>query len=147
MTPEKILEIAHRYSEPETTVQHDGKPNGPFYRMTHWLFCQEDLIPFAQAIIEAERESSDKPVAWMDTSGRIKGIPANIGSNECAPLYRRPPPTRKLTDEDINDCHTKAWKSLQKYQQGIRGQQLNAQDSFNWHFAKAIERRINGEEE
>ncbi len=109
MTPRQILDMAGYYC-------YGGEAAAALNQSLE--FDREALVRFARSVIEAERESSDKPVAWMDTSGRIKGIPANIGSNECAPLYRRPQPARKLTDEEIEEL-----------------------------YMQMIERRINGEEE
>lgn len=130
MTPEKILEIARRYGD------HDLAD-------VDWYFYSPDLISFAQSVIEAERESSDKPVAWVSCDGYLSHY--RLG-DEYIPLYRHPPPARKLTDEEINDCFDIAERSFHKHLSGIKGQQLSIQDWPNWHFARAIERRISGEE-
>ena len=134
MTPEKILELAAR---------NEINPHSEF----RWSFDEEDLIAFAQSILEAERESSDEPVAWQgwDKCGMMKfRFKAFDGA---IPLYRHPPSARNLTDEEIIECSQKASRLFLKQQASARGMQLTVQDSFDWHFAKVIERRINGEEE
>ena len=125
MNNDKILEIARRFD-----------PDEPDFVMT-----EDSLIAFAQAIIE-ERESSDEPVAWVSCDGYLSHY--RLG-DEYIPLYRHPPPARKLTEEEIFECSQRASRLFLKQQASARGMQLTAQDSFDWHFAKAIERRINGE--
>ena len=113
MTPEKIIEIAHE------TV-----------RLTWINDSPEDLIAFAQSVIEAERESSDKPVAWIDHEG---GLYHYKLYETYLPLYRHPPHKRKsLTDEDIKTLWVENLITVSEEQGYIR-------------FARAIERRINGE--
>ena len=48
MTPEKIIEIAHRYSDKAYPAPDD------YSRVTYWEFLEKDLIAFAQSVIEAE---------------------------------------------------------------------------------------------
>ena len=72
MTPDKILEIARRYTAPEVREQQvcydDGSPSRTLYSMTYWEFCEEELLSFAQAIIEAERDAHGitVPIAVWD---------------------------------------------------------------------------------
>ena len=170
MTREQILELAQKYGTSETALRptfylHDGSPTGETYPQIDWKFGQEDLLAFAQAIIEAERESSDEPAAWAVFDGEggwdfrcykmnenfkeefLKRNPDPMYREWVHPLYRHPPPKQKLTDEEIIECSQKASRLFLKQQASARGMQLTVQDSFDWHFAKAIERRINGEEE
>jgi len=118
MTPEQIIEIARRY--------------GSFYDPDdEFTFGQEDLIAFAQAIIE-ERESIGEPVAWIDHEG---GLYHYKLYETYLPLYRHPPHKRKsLTDEDIKTLWVENLITVSEEQGYIR-------------FVRAIERRINGEEE
>jgi hypothetical protein len=44
-----------------------------------------------------------------------------------------------LTDEEIGECRDAAAVSFRRYKGAITGQQLNQADSYDWHFAKAIE--------
>ena len=48
MTPEQIIEIAHRYSDKAYPAPDD------YSRVTYWEFLEKDLIAFAQSVIEAE---------------------------------------------------------------------------------------------
>ncbi len=88
----------------------------------------------------AERDSNDKPVAFMHEDGKSAlvapdKLPTRLGSRMYSiPLYRRPPPARKLTDDEIEDVLS---KHISAY--GI--------DANPYSFARAIERRINGEKE
>ena len=113
MTQEQIIEIACE------TV-----------RLTWVNDSPEDLIAFAKAIIEADRESSDEPVAWMNNDGYITHYRQG---DAIIPLYRHPPPARKLTDEEIQFMWGAHYRS-------------ELEDHY-LQFARAIERRINGEEE
>ena len=115
MTPEKILELAHE------TV-----------RLTWINDSPEDLIAFAQSVIEAERESSDKPVAWVSCDGYLSHY--RLG-DEYIPLYLHPPPARKLTDEEI----------FEVVREASRGSALMRDGSTSLRIARAIERRINGD--
>ena len=49
MTNDKILEIARRYTSP---TEFGGGT------VSHWGFWEEDLIAFAQSIIEAQRDTT-----------------------------------------------------------------------------------------
>ena len=147
MTTDKILEIARRYTVPEVREEQlfymDGSPSREFTSMTYWKFCEEELIAFAQSILEAERESSDAPVAYLwkshfiDTGKPIKlwldepTWPMDVSSDvPIVPVYTRPAPAQnKLTDEEMNDELVKA-----NVYQAVTA------------FARAIERRVNGEE-
>lgn len=62
MTPEQIIEIAHRYSDKAYPAPDDSS------RVTYWEFLEKDLIAFAQAIIEAERDAHGitVPIAVWD---------------------------------------------------------------------------------
>ena len=51
MTNEKILEIARRYTSPI-----EGELDGG--TVTYWEFWEEELLAFAQAIIEAQRDTT-----------------------------------------------------------------------------------------
>ena len=116
MTPEKILELA-ACNEIDTDSEF------------RWSFDKEDLIAFAQAIIE-ERESIGEPVAWIDHEG---GLYHYKLYETYLPLYRHPPHKRKsLTDEDIKTLWVENLITVSEEQGYIR-------------FARAIERRINGE--
>ena len=128
MTPEKILELAAQ-NETDTFSERV------------WAFGKESLIAFAQSILEADRESDDEPYAYLWTSGKTKvwldepRFPAGIASDlPIVPVYKHPPPARKLTDREIDDVISK--------QRFFYGADANA-----YTFARAIERRINGEEE
>jgi hypothetical protein len=117
MTPEKILELA-ACNEIDTDSEF------------RWSFDKEDLIAFAQAIIE-ERESIGEPVAWIDHEG---GLYHYKLYETYLPLYRHPPHKRKLTDEEI-------------IQIGHAAGALEGNHMLPIAFARAIERRINGEKE
>lgn len=60
MDTDKILEIARRYTVPEVREEQlfymDGSPAREFTSMTYWKFCEEELIAFARAVLEEERE-------------------------------------------------------------------------------------------
>ncbi len=86
----------------------------------------KDIISFAQAIIE-ERESIGEPVAWVSCDGYLSHY--RLG-DEYIPLYRHPQPKARMTDEEMNDELVKAYVY----------QAVTA-------FARAIERRINGEKD
>lgn len=91
MKPEKILEIARRFTVPEVV----GAKEWP---MVYWEFCEEELLAFAKSVIEANRECSDEPVAWYDKHGMITHDPFE----GVTPLYTRPAPARKpLSDEEV----------------------------------------------
>jgi hypothetical protein len=109
MTPEKIIEIAHE------TV-----------RLTWINDSPEDLIAFAQSVIEAERESSDKPVAWVSCDGYLSHY--RLG-DEYIPLYRRPLPMARLTDEEIS-------------QVGEVSKSVEGDHILPFAFARAIEQKI-----
>ena len=63
MTSEKILEIAHRYSDKAYPAPDDDSS-----RVTYWKFLDQDLIAFAQSVIEAERNAHGitVPIAVWD---------------------------------------------------------------------------------
>ena len=129
MTPKQIIEIARRY--------------GSFYDPDdEFTFGKEDLIAFAQAIIDAERERSEEPVAWLTDDGHIfmSRELASIGvKNGPYPLYRRPPPKRKLTDEEITEIMLDNGFTIKEGCDGLK--------PYVFQAVRAIERRINGEEE
>ena len=89
----------------------------------------------------ADRESSEEPLLWFETDesgepkwdnvARFSNSPADI--ENAIPLYRHPPPARKLTDEEIQFMWGAHYRS-------------ELEDHY-LQFARAIERRINGEEE
>lgn len=64
MTNEKILEIARRYTVPQEGSsllvefdEHDvPTPTGETISMETWYFCEEELLAFAQSVIEADRD-------------------------------------------------------------------------------------------
>lgn len=64
MTNDKILEIARRYTVPKNEKVQLVKfkennviePTDATLNMVMWKFCQEELIAFAQSVLEAERE-------------------------------------------------------------------------------------------
>ena len=95
------------------------------------------LVDWEKSVIEAisarlnERESSDKPVAWVSCDGYLSHY--RLG-DEYIPLYRHQPPARKLTDEEI-------------IQIGHAAGALEGNHMLPIAFARAIERRINGEKE
>lgn len=70
MTPEKILEIARRYTAPQEEssllVEFNSDdvptPTGETLNMMMWNFCEEELIAFAKSVIEEARKSEDWPV-------------------------------------------------------------------------------------
>ena len=101
-------------------------PDEPDFVMT-----EDTLIAFAQLVIEAERESIGEPVAWIDHEG---GLYHYKLYETYLPLYRHPRPKSRLTDEEIDDVISK--------QRFLYGADANA-----YTFARAIERRINGEKE
>ena len=147
MTFEKILELAQKYGTKQITLRstfnlHDGSPTGEFHQQIDWKFGQEDLIAFAKAIIEAERESSDEPMAWLTDDGHIfrSRELASIGvKNGPYPLYRHPPPARKLTDEEITEIMLDNGFKIKDGCDGLK--------PYVYQAVRAIERRINGEEE
>ena len=61
MTDEKILEIANRYTIPETEsrilVDENGNVTGGTVTMTYWEFLEEELIAFAQSVIEEHKQN------------------------------------------------------------------------------------------
>ena len=63
MTPEQIIEIAHRYSDKAYPAPDDSS------RVTYWEFLEKDLIAFAQAVIETERERIKEIVAEVAWQG------------------------------------------------------------------------------
>ena len=72
MNNDEILEIARRYTVPKEEssllVEYAGDvptPTGETLSMVMWNFCEEELLAFAQSVIEAYRESSDEPVGWL----------------------------------------------------------------------------------
>ena len=67
MTPEQIIEIAHRYSDKAYPAPDDSS------RVTYWEFLEKDLIDFAQSVIEAERDAHGitVPIAVWD---KLKGV-------------------------------------------------------------------------
>lgn len=60
MNKKQILEIANRYTLPEAESRilfgADGNATGGTVTMTYWNFCEEELIAFAQSLIEADRD-------------------------------------------------------------------------------------------
>lgn len=99
MNADKIIEIARRYD-----------PHEPDFVM-----ATATLVAFAKAVIEADRESSDEPVAWMypstierfkfnETFEQAYSIKVSRPGETTIPLYTRPAPARKpLSDEEIED--------------------------------------------
>ena len=153
MTPEKILELARQHGD------HDLGD-------VDWYFYNPDLIAFAQAIIETEREISGKCKKLMAYKALVESLEARIASHESNrlryqeardtleserecnarlteelaeregsdepdgyivytpdaglvftlyepedktyrydPVYRHPPPARKMTDEEIEELY------------------------------------------
>lgn len=118
----------------------------------------DELFKVGQTITliqERLAENDDEPVLWVDTddNGELYWDEDRMVSDTPVyfdnpiPLYRRPLPMARLTDEEINDCFDIAQRSFHKHQSGIKGQQLNIQDWPNWHFARAIEQKIWGRAE
>ena len=99
MTPERIFEIAHRYSD--KAYPHPDDPAS--LKMSYWEFREKDLIAFAQAIIEADRESSDEPdgyITYIPDAGLLFTLSEPEDKTyRYDPVYRHPPPAQKLTDE------------------------------------------------
>ena len=62
MTPEQIIEIAHRYSDKAYPAPDDSS------RVTYWEFLEKDLIAFAQSVIEAGQDATTitVPIAVWD---------------------------------------------------------------------------------
>lgn len=90
-------------------------------------------------------EDDDEPVAWIYDGWDYEGYVSCRSKQTLAhdiPLFRRPQPKARLTDEEINDCFDMAQRNFHKHQSGIKGQQLTIQDWLNWHFARAIEQKI-----
>lgn len=60
MNNEKILEIARRYTAPETESRilfdENGNVTGGTVTMTYWEFLEEELISFAQSVIEEHKQ-------------------------------------------------------------------------------------------
>ena len=135
MTPEKIIEIAHRYSD--KAYPHPDDPAS--LKMAYWEFREKDLIAFAHSVIAADRESSDEPVAWQgwDKCGMMKfRFKAFDGA---IPLYRHPPPAQKLTDEEISEIMIANGFKIKDGCDGLK--------PYVFQAVRAIERRINGEDE
>lgn len=61
MSPEKILEIARRYTAPveESSILIDdgGNPTGETLNLMMWNFCEEELLAFAQSVIKEGRQN------------------------------------------------------------------------------------------
>lgn len=68
MTPEKILEIARRYTVPveessllvEFNSDDVPTPTGETLNLIMWNFCEEELLAFAQSVIEADRKNENQ---------------------------------------------------------------------------------------
>lgn len=64
MNKEKILEIARRYTVPkeessllvEFNSDDVPTPTGETLNLMMWNFCEEELIAFAQSVVEADRD-------------------------------------------------------------------------------------------
>ena len=135
MNNEQIIEIARRY--------------GSFYDPDdEFTFGQEDLIAFTQAVIDAERESSDEPVAWLGLLDDFclynklyfdKQDALDDGHSFVEPLYRHPPPARKMTDEEITEIMLANGFTIKDGCDKLK--------PYVFQAVRAIERRINGEEE
>ncbi len=78
MTPEKIFEIAHRYSDKAYPTPDDP----PSLKMAYWEFREKDLIAFTKAIIEAERESSGVDKKLLAYKALVESLEARIASYE-----------------------------------------------------------------
>lgn len=119
MTNDKILEIARRYTVPKEEssilIDEGGNPTGETLTLMMWNFCEEELLAFAQSVIEADRESSDEPVAYLwksyfeDTGKPIKlwldrpEWPPGLGSPvPIVPVYTRPA-RKPLSAEEIRE--------------------------------------------
>lgn len=102
MNTDKILEIARRLALHQWVLCDGGT-------VTYWEFGEEELLAFAQSVIEAERESSDGPYAWVaihDHSGFDalyfdKQEAIDDGHSFVEPLYRRLQPNARMTNEEI----------------------------------------------
>ena len=111
----------------------------------------------------AERESSDEPVAWAVFDGEenwgliqylgnenfeeefLKRNPDPMYRDWVKPLYRHPPPARKLTDEEILEV---AAKHPPVYPWMLEGDMtLGDLRKMTISFSRAIECRIIGEEQ
>ena len=105
--------------------------------------------------------SNQKPVAWgvMERSGRVWYVSnskytcegyANhykhldhLGfDQEVVPLYTTPPKFQPLTEEEIQECEHLAAIRHNRHKHSIRGQMISPADDLNWHFARAIESKL-----
>lgn len=99
MTPRTILEIASKFC-------YDGERAIAFDQRLE--IDREALVDFAEAVIEADRESSDEPVAWAYITKDCKIVHYEFVEG-LVPLYRRPSLARKpLSDEEILRVATKS---------------------------------------
>ena len=148
MTPEQILELAQKYGTSETTARatfylHDGSPTGETYPQIDWKFGQEDLMAFAQAVIDAEREGSDEPdgyITYIPDAGLLFTLSEPEDKTyRYDPVYRHPQRARKMTDEEITEIMLANGFTIKDGCDKLK--------PYVFQAVRAIERRINGEEE
>ena len=68
MNKAKILEIARRYTVPKEEssllVEFNGDdvptPTGETLNLMMWNFCEEELVAFAQSVIEVDRKNENQ---------------------------------------------------------------------------------------
>ena len=114
MTPEKILELAQKCGTSETTARptfylHDGSPTGETYPQIDWKFGQEDLIAFAHAIIETEREISGECKKLMAYKALVESLEARIASHESNRLRYQ---EARDTLESERECNARLTEEL-----------------------------------
>lgn len=66
----------------------------------------------------------------------VKETPKNEHDSEDV---LKPSKLVRLTDEDIQQCYEPAAVSFRRFKNSTRGQMTMPQDSFEWHFAQAIQ--------
>ena len=92
-------------------------------------------------VIPAWNQTVQQKVQELE-SYRYAGKP----TYETRAIYAAPQPQRpRLTDEEIEDCYEAARKTFTHSQRQVRGQQILPSDSFDWHYARAIEAKVRGE--
>ena len=76
MNSEQILEIARRFTTPAPDCQilfgEDGNPTGETLNLMMLNFCEEELIAFAQSVIEEERDTTKQLAAYKTLVGSFE---------------------------------------------------------------------------
>lgn len=89
---------------------------------------------------------ADRPAQICDRNGEVAlamcKLCGKAESELTAPQAQQPRKAVKLTDEEIDACDEVARKSLRYSKAQTRGQMLMPSDSFDWHFARAIEQAV-----